>query len=98
MVYFARYDSPAIKVSRKRKRAIAKQIAKRESKIIYVGDVAEIVGISMAGSFPIGTKVFVVEYDKTFVLVSTKSPYDHESALSTRWHRVGELKLIKRGS
>lgn len=102
MVYFARYDSNAIKVNRKRKRAIAKQKVKTRSKVIEVGDMVEVVYNSFSG-FRVGTLAYVIEIERNIfvpdnVSISIASPEDDIHSLSSMWHRLTDIKLIEKGT
>lgn len=99
MVYFARYDSKAIKVNRKRKRAIAKQAAKNRPKVIEVGDTVEVIGSFYSAGFDNGT-IAIVEELRYGVLnsVRVKAYLSHIDYWSTRIHAIGDLKLIEKGS
>ncbi len=97
--FFARYNLNRIEVKRTRKRAIERARYKTRSKMIEVGDTVEVIKSSFLCGFNNGSRVYVVDKEKTgALLLSDDLEQTTEFSLSTRWHRVEDVILIKKGS
>ena len=96
---FARYNLNRIEVKRTRKRAIERARRKTRSKMIEVGDTVEVIKSSFLCGFNNGSRVYVVDKEKTgAVLLSEDLKQKNEWSMVTRWHRVEDVILIKKGS